>query len=106
MNKFTNVTVSLARIFPPVLLLIVFSPLVVGLVIDPKLIEATNVTINLVWVSLFTIPNLWFKKNGYIVSLCRFLLFGLLELLHWIIMKGPITLTSLMVMSNTNAGSC
>lgn len=104
MNKFNNVTVSLARIFPPVLLLIVFSPLVVGLVIDPKLIEATNVTINLVWVSLFTIPNVWFKRKWiYRFTLSVFFFFGLLELLHWIIMKGPITLTSLMVMSNTNA---
>lgn len=94
---------TLKEIFPPSFLLLVFTPLLVGAFIDLELLSAREFVINLIWIPLFTVSfALSQKRLVYSSGVFLFFIVGLLELCHWIMMKGPITLTSLLVMSNSN----
>jgi len=94
---------SLTAIYPGYLMLLVFSPLIVGYFIDPDLMDPRTILIDLAWVPLFTIPAIIFRKNiFYRLADFFYFLFGFIEIAHWIILKGPVTLTSLLIISNTN----
>ncbi len=91
------------EIFPFYLLAIIFYPMLLGVFIDYELFDSRYVLINLVWIPLFTIPFYFFnKKIIYQLTVGLYFLIGLLEVTHWILLKGPITLTSLLVISHTN----
>jgi hypothetical protein len=90
------------RIYPPYLSLLIFYPFILGLLIDPALFNARYIIINLVWISIFTIPILLLKsKLLYKIIAFLFFVIGFLETTHWILLNGPITITSLLVISNT-----
>ncbi len=100
MNKFLKI---LNEFFPVQLLLIVFMPIIIGYVIDYELVDSRNVVINLIWLSLFTVPATILKsKILYRITVFIYFLFGFIEICHWIIIKGPLTTTSILVLSNTN----
>lgn len=92
------------KIYPIKFLIIVFTPIVLGLIIDYELFNARYIFINLVWMALFTVPRLLFARMGWLYKLgcVLFFIFGFIEIVHWISIKGPITITSLLVVFNTN----
>ncbi len=88
--------------FPPYLTLLIFYPFLLGIIIDPSLFNARHIAINLVWISVFTIPII-ILKNKILYKIIAFLFFvlGFIETSHWLVLNGPITITSLLVISNT-----
>ncbi len=103
MKKFHTGLKVLKEIYPPYIVLLVFTPIIIGFVIDYDLFDSRNIVINLLWIPLLTIPYVLLQKRFIyqLVSMLYFLV-GLIEISHWIILKGPLTITSLLVMSNTN----
>jgi heptose-I-phosphate ethanolaminephosphotransferase len=103
MTKPDAVLKVLKEIYPPYLVLLVLMPIITGFFIDWKLMDVRQMIIVLAWIPLFTSPNIYFRKKIiYQLTALLFFLIGFIEISHWIILKGPITLTSLLVISNTN----
>ncbi|OQX75785.1 MAG: hypothetical protein B6D64_11085 [Bacteroidetes bacterium 4484_276] len=103
MNKFYTGLKALKEIYPPYLTLLVFIPIIIGFIIDHELSDSRYIIINLIWIPLFTIPYILLRKRIiYHFAALVFFLIGLIEISHWIILKGPVTITSILVMSNTN----
>lgn len=103
MKSIKPVLAVLREIYPPYLVLLVFIPVFTGFFIDYELSDSRDIIINLLWMPLFTIPNIWFRKKViYQLTCLVYFLVGLIGMSHWIILKGPLTLTSLLVISNTN----
>jgi len=103
MNKKNQLLELFSRIYPIYLMILAFAPLFIGLFIDFQLLNARMFAIQLIWIPIFTIPSVLLNSkiyNRFINSL--FFTVGLVELVHWLILKGPISLTSLLVISNTN----
>ena len=94
---------ELGLIFMPFLLGLVLFPSIVAIVIDFAVFDFRFLVIDLVWLTLFALPNLYFKSLVYlkIISVLFFML-SLIQIVHWAIIKGPLTITSLLVASNTN----
>ncbi len=99
-----NKTIKIFNEFFPVhLLLLVFTPSIVGCFINCELVDSRYVVVNLIWLLLFTVPAAIFKsKVIYRTSVFIYFLIGIIEVSHWIIIKGPLTTTSILVLSNTN----
>jgi len=103
MKRPSNVLNTFSVIYPLYLLLLVFTPLIIGLAIDYELFDSRYIIINLIWIPLFTVPVFLLNIKHLYKAICTIVfLIGFLETGHWIILKGPVTITSLLVMSNTN----
>ena len=103
MKKFNEALKVLMEIYPPYILMLVFTPIVTGLIIDYDLFDSRDIAINLAWIPLLTIPGIFLKKRFIFQLISTFyFVVGFIEIGHWVILKGPITITSLLVMSNTN----
>lgn len=103
MKKFYTGLKALNEIYPPYLVLLVLTPIIIGFIIDHELSDSRYIIINLIWIPLFTIPYILLQKRiiYQLASLVYFFV-GFVEISHWIILKGPLTITSILVMSNTN----
>lgn len=90
-------------LFPMWLLLLAFFPFLVGLFINYELIDTRQLVILLVWLPVFTIPFLVSGKRFfyYLVSVLCFIN-GFVDLVHWVLVKGPVTASGLFVLFNTN----
>ncbi|WP_435625414.1 phosphoethanolamine transferase [Flagellimonas sp.] len=74
-----------------------------GFFIDHELSDSFAVLVNLMWMLLVTIPYCIFqKKIIYQIGVCVYFVLGFIEIGHWIIMKGPLTIKSLLVIGNSN----
>lgn len=75
----------------------------VGYFIDTDLVDSRVIITNLVWIPLFTVPTLLLRKR-FIFQLTNAIYFvaGFIEISHWVILRGPISITSILVISNTN----
>lgn len=94
---------SLREIFPVYFLLLALSPLLLGVFIDRDLVDGRDFVIQFTWFSCFSLLHLISQnKKYYHFIVLLYFLSGMLEIIHWILLKGPITLTSLLVVSNTN----
>jgi heptose-I-phosphate ethanolaminephosphotransferase len=103
MKQFNILIKTLKEIYPTHILLLVFTPIVFGLFIDFDLFDSRIIAINLVWIPIFTMPYILLKKQFiYQFIAILYFFFGFIEITHWIILRGPLTTTSLLVMSNTN----
>lgn len=103
MGKFSSIQKTLSGIYPPCLCLLVFFPLFLGFFIDYELSDSRYIAINLVWIPVFTIPYIYFQKKIIFRSaVILYFFIGLIETSHWMLIKGPLTLSSLLVISNTN----
>ncbi|RLD43697.1 MAG: hypothetical protein DRI86_09330 [Bacteroidetes bacterium] len=103
MGKIRLILKTLGEIFPNYILILISTPIVISYFIDSALVDFRYLIINLVWVSLFTIPAVLLKSRFLfrLISSISFI-FGFIEITHWIIIKGPLSLTSLLILSNTN----
>ncbi len=90
-------------LYPVYTVLLILYPYAVARFINPDLIDTRYILIDFVWLPLFTIPAVLSKKR-FILRIANLLYFiaGFISLAHWIIIRGPLSLTSLMVISNTN----
>lgn len=91
------------ELYPLKLISLVLAPVFIGVLIDYDLFDSRDIIINLIWVLIFTILyNVTHKKIIYQLSTIVYFLVGIIEITHWVILKGPLTITSLMVLANTN----
>src|SRR5690554_7185324 len=94
---------TINQIFPFYLTLIVNFPLIIGLFINSDLVSPRLVMINFIWQTLIVILYRVLKSTAlYRTVLVVATLFSLIEGLHWIILKGPLSTSSLFVISATN----
>lgn len=104
MSRFLESIKSLKELYPAPLLLLVFAPFLIGCFIDIELSDSRYISINLIWLSLFTIPAALFKSKWlYRFTILVYFICGFVEITHWIIIKGPLTITSIMVLTNSNS---
>ncbi|MBT3208417.1 MAG: phosphoethanolamine transferase [Bacteroidetes bacterium] len=103
MKKFNSFLIVLKEIYNPFIVALAFAPLIVGLIVDASLFDSRNIITNIIWIPIFTVAFILSKKRivYQIVCLLYFIL-GLVEISHWIILQGPVTITSFLVISNTN----
>jgi len=93
---------SLKKIFPLHFILLALIPILVGCIIDIELIELRLIVIQLIWIVLLLIVlNIIKIPVLYRIVLTLYFLIGCIEIVHWVILKAPISLTSLLVLSNT-----
>ncbi|MFW5705962.1 MAG: sulfatase-like hydrolase/transferase, partial [Bacteroidota bacterium] len=103
MTKSRDIRRFFREVFPPALLLLVFTPFLVGLIINHELVNSREIIINLIWLQLFTIPAALLKSRGFFrFATILFFVLGIIEISHWIISGGPLTVTSILVISNSN----
>ncbi len=94
---------DLVQYFPRYLVMLVLSPILVGYLIDPELVHPISILINLLWLLLFTIPFCVFRKKFIYQGAVVFYFFiGFIEIVHWLLVKGPLTITSLLIFFSTN----
>lgn len=94
---------SIQLLYPPYLVALVLGPIILGFFIDYDLSDGVSLLANLIWMLGLTIPYAIFqKKLIYRIAVCVYFLIGIIEIGHWITMEGPLTIMSLLIMSNTN----
>ncbi len=94
---------ALFQIYPPWLLLLAWAPWLAGVAIRFPLSDSRQLAIALAWIPLFTLPALWLRRPMvYRLACILFFLMGLVEIIHWVILQGPLSTTSLLVIANTN----
>lgn len=102
LKKINLITKSIQSVYPAYLLLLIFFPEILGIVIDYELFDNRVIVINLIWIAVFTIPIVLTKnKILYRFTATLFFIIGFIQSAHWIIIGGPVTITSLLVISNT-----
>jgi heptose-I-phosphate ethanolaminephosphotransferase len=90
-------------IYPPYILLLVLTPLCVGLFINHQLVDIRSLGISLIWIPLLSIPYyLSGNRVFYYLLVALSFIDGFLNLGHWLIIKSPISASSLFVLFNTN----
>ena len=93
----------LKQVFPPYLLALVNFSVIVGLFINHNLVDSREFVLNFIWILIFTISfNVFKSKPVYRITIVVYFIISLIETLHWLILKGPLTTTSLIVISATN----
>ena len=93
----------LQEIFPVFLVALAFVPLLFGFIIDAELIDGREIILTFLWLSLLCIPATVLKSRSIYRFVCTlYFIGGFLEITHWVLLNGPITLTSILVLSNTN----
>lgn len=98
-----KILIFLRDIYPLYLCLLAFVPVIIGFFINYNLSDSRNFVINLLWIPLFIIPFLFTgQKIIYYTIVSLYYIAGFINIGHWVILKGPLTLSSLMVIANTN----
>ena len=102
-NKLQQFLGTTKALFPFNVLLLALLPTIVGVFVDYDLVNLREIILNLIWLPFFTLPFLiWKRKILYQVVIVFYSIIGCLQIMHWLVIKGPITITSLMVIANTN----
>lgn len=103
MNSINRIINYIKQIFPFYLFLIAILPSIIAIFIDYELFNFKYLIINIIWLIFFTsLAYILKSKLLYKITTLIFFVFGFIEITHWLILKGPLTLTSLVVLSNTN----
>ncbi len=91
------------QVYPKYLVLLVLIPVFVGYIINFDVSDKYGVFSNLLWIPIATIPYYLTKKNiFYQIIVIFYFIVGLLEITHWLLLKGPLSVASLLAISNTN----
>lgn len=98
-----EITKSLKVLYPFYFVCLLVTPLLLAALINKALFDSREILIYLAWSTIFTVTS-YFSKRQFIYQLacCLFFINGTIQLIHWILLHGPLTLTSLLVLSNTN----
>lgn len=103
MNVSKVISTIKALFHPPILLLILY-PYFVGLLINPSIADHREVLILLSWLPIMLTPVLIFRKKiieNFVIVL--FFLNGFASLVHWILVKAPLSATGVFVFLNSNS---
>ncbi|HEY9124476.1 MAG TPA: sulfatase-like hydrolase/transferase [Bacteroidales bacterium] len=103
MNVSKGITTIKALFHLPLLLLILY-PYFVGLLINPSIADHREILILLSWFPILLAPVLIFRKK-IIENLVIILLFlnGFASLVHWVLVKAPLSATGVFVFLNSNS---
>lgn len=94
----------LKQLFPPLLLLMILYVQAVSFVLNYEVYESREWLIYLCWVPLLTAPHYFTKKkNVYQIAVTLFFIEGFLNLCHLLLLKGPVTASSIFILLNTNS---
>lgn len=94
---------TLKQIFPIYLTLLVNFPILMGLIINSDLVSYRLILINFLYQTFFVILYRITKSTFiYRLGIVMITLMVLIESLHWIILKSPLSTSSLFVISATN----
>lgn len=93
----------LNSVYPWMLFILAAFPSMYGAFISPDEIPYRDLYVLLYWIPVFTIPNLFFKRNFlyYFLSICIFTL-GAIDIGFWNITDMPVNETNLHIFFNTN----
>ena len=91
------------QIFPPLLLALILFVQLAAMCMKLPLYDFREILIWLCWTPFVMLPYYFFKKR-YLYSIAVVLVFlvGLITLIHWILLKGPLTTSSIFIFLNTN----
>ena len=93
----------LLSIFPPFVVLMIFFSSVTGLFINPEFVDFTEPFLILAYVTVLMILRFISGMNiFYYVGAALVFLNGFVMLMHWLMLGGPLTVTSLFVVFNSN----
>lgn len=93
----------MGQLYPPYLVLLILGPILVGYFTNADLLDRFSLPVNLIWLPVFTIfYSVTQSKVIYNTIAVFYFLLGFVEITHWIILKGPLTITSLLTIFNTN----
>lgn len=93
----------LRQLYPPYLTLMIVYVLIVSLFINYELFDSREFVIYLAWIPILMLPALLFKNQiFYKIAVIIFFLDGFINLCHLVILKGPVTASSLFIALNTN----
>lgn len=103
-NRKPSETVSgILSLFPLYLTLVVNYPLLVGLLMNHLLVDARLLLINLIWLSAFMAAVQLFRSRAlYRIAVVVTGIASVAESLHWLILKSPLSQSSLFVVAATN----
>jgi heptose-I-phosphate ethanolaminephosphotransferase len=94
---------ALEQYFPRYLVMLVLAPILAGYLIDHELIHPISILVNILWVLPFTLPFRVFRKKFiYRIGVVVYFFIGFIEIAHWLLIKGPLTITSLLIFFSTN----
>jgi heptose-I-phosphate ethanolaminephosphotransferase len=76
---------------------------IIGMFLHYELYDFQQLTVWAVWIPILMLPYI-FSKKKWIFKIILTLIFieNLLNLVHWLIIKGPLSVSSLFVVANTN----
>ncbi|MBT8185480.1 MAG: hypothetical protein KJN76_11620, partial [Eudoraea sp.] len=90
-------------LFPRYLVLLAILPLVTGFIIDHELVHPISFLVALLWMLPFTLPYYIFRRPFiYSIAAIYYFLVGFLEIGHWLVLDGPLTISSLLNFFNSN----
>jgi len=100
MNRFLK---RIDEIIPIDLFLLLNFSIIIGCLIDFDLIDFRYLIINIVWITIFSLPSIFFKTTiPTKIGAAIFFIVGFIETTHWILINGPITVVSLLTVGATN----
>ncbi len=91
------------EIIPFDLFLLINFPLLLGCFIDFALIDFRYLLINIVWITVFSVPSILLKSSiPHKIATVIFFAIGFTEIIHWILIKGPVTVASILTLGGTH----
>ncbi len=94
---------TLKQLFPPLLLTLVLYVQMVSIFVNYSIYDSRELVILFVWIPLFTLPYLLTRKKiVYKIAVTLFFIAGFINLAHLVILKGPVSASSLFILLNTN----
>jgi heptose-I-phosphate ethanolaminephosphotransferase len=94
---------TLRQVFPPYLLIMILYVQIISLLLNYHIYASREFIIYLCWIPLLTLPYYFIRKKiFYRIAVTIFFIEGFINLCHLLILKGPITASSLFILSNTN----
>ena len=102
-NKAKDFIKSLKAIFQYSVLWNISFPLIMGAFIDYAILDSRSIVIYLIWIPIINIFYIVFKKKILIlIPYLLSLVFGCLDLIHWIGIKAPVSKSSMFVIFETS----
>ncbi|MET2984921.1 phosphoethanolamine transferase [Aureibaculum conchae] len=95
--------IQLKEIFKKYLLLLVAVPVLLGYIINFDASNKLELLIRILWIPIFYLPYFFFKKKIFhTLMIVFYFIVGIIEIGHWLMLKGPVSLASLFMIANSN----
>ncbi|MCK9291132.1 MAG: phosphoethanolamine transferase [Bacteroidales bacterium] len=102
-HKLSEIKTGILSLFPWQLTLLINYPLILGLIVNHPLVDTRLIVINLLYQSVFMIiVRLFRSKLLYQIGFGVYGVISFIESLHWIIIKSPLSQSSIFIVAATN----